>query len=233
MGTKQLRISLMMAVLAMLFTASVASAHVTVRPAEVVQGSFEVFSVRVPSETKGTFTTEVRVAVPEGVNITRTEPKAGWVTELEKTDNRIMNVTWKAEGQGLADTEFTEFRMQGRVADDATELVWRAYQTYADGSIAEWIGAPGTDSPMPASLTAVTEGEAQDDGHGHSQGTSDAATGAGQSAPADPAVDAPSADETAAPAASGVSTATLWIAIAAVVLSALALFVVLTRGRKA
>ena len=232
MVSKTLRLSVLLGLLVML-VASVASAHVTVSPAEVAKGSFEVFTVRVPSETKDTQTIEVRVAVPEGVNITRTEPKAGWITELERTDNRIVSVTWRAEGEGLADTEFTEFRMQGRVAEDATELVWRAYQTYADESIAEWIGAPNTDSPMPASLTTVTEGEAQDDGHGHSHGGNAATTDTDETAPGDPAVEAPSTDEAAAPAASGVSTATLWIAIVAVVLSALALFMVLTRGRKA
>ena len=89
MVSKTLRLSVLLGLLVML-VASVASAHVTVRPTEVAKGSFEVFSVRVPSETKDTQTIEVRVAIPEGVNITRTEPKAGWITELERTDNRIV-----------------------------------------------------------------------------------------------------------------------------------------------
>lgn len=232
MVSKALRVGVLLGLLSMLVV-GVASAHVTVSPTEVAKGSFEVFSIRVPSETKNTHTIEVRVAIPEGVNITRTEPKAGWSTELERSDSGIASVTWKAEGEGLADSEFTEFRMQGRVADDANELVWRAYQTYADGSLAEWIGAPNTDSPMPASLTVVTEGDAQNDGHGHSHGANESTTDAGQPVPADPAIEAPSTDEAAEPAASGVSTATLWVAIAAVILSALALLIVLTRGRKA
>ena len=221
----------------LLLWASVASAHVTVQPQEVARGSYEVFTVRVPSETKDTHTVEVRVAVPDGVNITRTEPKPGWTTELEREDNRIVSVAWKAEGEGLADTEFAEFRMQGRVADDATELVWRAYQTYADGSLAEWIGAPDTGSPMPASLTKVVEGAAQSDGHSHggAAGEASGSTGSAGEASSDAGTPAEDTPEEGAQLAgtSNFSKVTLGIAILAVVLAALALFMAMLRGRKA
>jgi len=150
--------------------ASAASAHVTVRPGEVKQGAYEVCTVRVPSETEGTETIAVKVAIPDGVNVTRFEPKPGWTYELERgADDAVTAVTWKAEGAGLSITEFTEFRMSGRVADDAEELVWKAYQSYADGSVAEWVGAPNTDADKPASLTTVLPGTGGD-AHGHDTG---------------------------------------------------------------
>jgi len=162
-------VSVLAGLWAVLFVfAPAASAHVTVAPAEVPSGSYQVFTVRVPSETKGTSTVAVRVAVPEGVSISRTEPKPGWKTDLEtREDGSLAAVTWTAaDGKGLSETEFTEFRMQGKVANDADRLVWKAYQTYADGSKAEWIGAD-ENAEYPASVTTVTAGAAGDDGHGH------------------------------------------------------------------
>ncbi len=165
--------------LGLIMMASAASAHVTVRPNEVKQGAYEVFTVRVPSETEGTETKSVKVAIPDGVNVTRIEPKPDWSYELEQdADGTIKAVTWSAEGAGLAITEFTEFRMSGRVNDDAEELIWKAYQNYADGSVAEWVGAPNTDSAKPASLTTVLPGTGDGHGGGHDTGvTSEAASG--------------------------------------------------------
>ena len=44
--------------------ASVASAHVTVQPKETTQGSYEVFTVRVPSENEKVPTTKMEVNSP-------------------------------------------------------------------------------------------------------------------------------------------------------------------------
>jgi len=171
-----------MAVAAFLLAALPASAHVTIWPGEVEQGAYTVFTVRVPSEKESTETTAVRVVFPEGVSIARFEPKPGWTVEFARNDGQaITEVTWTAEpGHGLDVTEFTEFRMSGRVlpdADTSSPLVWKAYQTYADGSVVEWIGAPGTDSPTPAPTTIVLPGSGgAGDGHGHDTGSQTAAS---------------------------------------------------------
>jgi uncharacterized protein YcnI len=142
--------------------AGLASAHVTVQPNQAPAGSYQVFTVRVPTE-KETATTQVKVAIPDGVDISRFEPKPEWTYELEKNaDGKITTVTWKASGKGLSSTEFGEFKLQGKVADDAKELVWKAYQTYSDGEVVEWTGA--ADADKPASVTTITA--AVGDGHG-------------------------------------------------------------------
>jgi uncharacterized protein YcnI len=152
--------------------AGLASAHVTVQPTEVPAGSYQVFTVRVPTE-KEIATTSVKLAIPDGVSVSRIEPKPEWTYEIEKNaDNKFVSVTWKATGKGLGATEFGDFRVQGKVADDAKELVWKAYQTYSDGEVVEWTGAP--DADKPASVTAVTA--AVGDGHG----TTSAASGAAE-----------------------------------------------------
>jgi uncharacterized protein YcnI len=146
--------------------AGLASAHVVVSPNTAPAGSYQVFTVRVPSE-KDSSTTLVKVAIPDGVNVSRFEPKTDWTYEVEKNaDGKMTTVTWKATGTGLGATEFGEFRMQGKVADDAKELVWKAYQTYGDGETVEWVGAP--DADKPASVTTITASTG--DGHGDSHG---------------------------------------------------------------
>lgn len=189
--------------------ASLAGAHVTVQPKEVPANSYQVFTVRVPSE-KDSATTTVKVAIPDGVDVSRFEPKPEWIYEVEKNaDGKMTSVTWKTSGAGLGATEFGEFRMQGKVKEDAQELVWKAYQTYADGEIVEWTGA--ADSDKPASVTVVSA--ATGDGHGDSHGAANG-DAAGE------------AQETA-----GRDMLTLSLAIAGLAAGVLALLVVLFRKR--
>lgn len=161
---KKFAVAATMAV-SMLAFSGIASAHVTVQPAQVQAGTYQVLAVRVPSEEKDINTVKIKVNVPAEINVSRVEPKDGWKYELERSaDNVITSITWTAEGTGLAATEFTDFRVSGKVADDATQLVWKAYQTYSDGQVVEWVGGDGADKP--ASVTTVTPAAAEGDSHG-------------------------------------------------------------------
>lgn len=163
-------VSLLLVLLLSIGFAGLASAHVTVQPKEAPAGSYQVFTVRVPSE-KDAATTQVKVAIPDGVNISRFEPKPDWTYEVEKgAEDKIVSVTWKATGSGLGATEFGEFRMQGKIADDAKELSWKAYQTYSDGEVVEWTGAPDADKPASVTTVTASTGDGHGDGHGASSG---------------------------------------------------------------
>ncbi|MCY8233357.1 YcnI family protein [Priestia endophytica] len=141
-----------------------ASAHVVVYPQEVTQGSYEKFTVRVPTE-KDIPTTKVKIDIPKDVEISRFEPKPGWTYELEKdSSGLIKSVTWTATGEGLSATEFGEFSMQGKVGDSAEKIAWKAYQTYKDGSVVAWEGP--ADAELPASITKVVKGNTTTDAHG-------------------------------------------------------------------
>jgi uncharacterized protein YcnI len=149
-----------------------ASAHVTVQPQETSQGSYEVFTVRVPSEKEDVQTTKVEVKFPEEVNVTRFEAKPGWTYEVQKDDTgKITSATWTTEGEGLTGSEFVQFNIQGKVGDEATEIIWKAYQTYSDGSVVEWVGAP--DADKPASVTVVNPADGS--GHGHGAASAESA----------------------------------------------------------
>lgn len=192
--------------------AGIASAHVTVFPKEATQGSYEKFAVRVPNEKDiPTVKVEVKFAL-DSVAVSRFEPKAGWTYELAKdADGKITGVTWKTTGEGLSATEFGEFNMQGKVADNATQIVWKAYQTYKDGTIVEWTGAEG--SKTPASVTKVNPkpAAAPTDSHGNTAGQA--------------------AGHAEAEGSAGESKTSLYLSIAAVVLGAAALIVSLTRKK--
>ena len=204
---------LCMTALSLFLFAGIASAHVTVQPQETKQGSYEVFTVRVPSESENVTTTSIKVTVPAGVKVSRVQPKAGWKYELEKgSDGGITSITWTTEGSGLSQTEFDEFRISGKVADDAKELAWKAYQTYSDKSVVEWTGAP--DADHPASVTTVLAGTGEGDGHGAAAAAPEAST------------------ETAADSAASSDKLPLVLSIIAVVLGAAALAAALVRKKR-
>lgn len=145
--------------------AGIASAHVVVGPNSVPAGSYQVFTIRIPSESKDVLTTQVKLDIPGGVDVSRFEAKPDWTFETVKdADGKITSVTWKAAGKGMPETEFAQFNFQGKVAADATEIAWKAHQTYSDGSIVDWTGAP--DADKPASVTHVTAAVAEGDSHG-------------------------------------------------------------------
>jgi uncharacterized protein YcnI len=168
-GNKWLRIFPLLCVVASMLFAASASAHVVVYPKETAQGAYEVFTVRVPTEKPApTVKVEVKLQT-EAVQVSRVEPKPGWTYTLAKdASGGINGITWTATGDGLAATEFGDFKMQGKVADEATSITWKAYQTYKDGSVVEWTGASGSDSP--ASVTKVVSATAG--GNGGAAGTS-------------------------------------------------------------
>lgn len=124
-----------------------------VYPKETTQGTYEVFTVRVPTE-KDVPTVKVEVKIPADVDVSRFEPKSGWKYDLTKdSTGKITSIAWTTTGDSLSNTEFGNFNMQGKVADKATQISWKAYQTYKDGSVVEWTGA--ADSKTPASVTTV------------------------------------------------------------------------------
>jgi uncharacterized protein YcnI len=198
-----------------LFT-GIASAHVTVLPKETIQGSYEMFTVRVPSENETVPTTQVKVEFSPDVTISRFEPKPGWKYEVEKdSSGTIISVTWTAENQGLTSTEFGLFNMQGKVADDATEIAFKAYQTYQDGSVVEWIGAP--DSEKPASVTTVNPkpADTSDDHHGTTESKDETST--------------EQANEEAVKESNNSSNAPLYVSIAALIAALVSLGISLKR----
>lgn len=122
-----------------LFIPFVVSAHVTVKPTEVPVGAWQTFNVSVPVE-KDMATIAVRLVIPEGVESVMPNVKPGWniqtTKEGEGEDAVVKEITW-TDGNvpaGMRD----DFYFSAHMPATEGTLEWKAYQTYADGSVVSW-----------------------------------------------------------------------------------------------
>jgi uncharacterized protein YcnI len=146
---KKLTTMFMVCLLSTMLISGLASAHIGVFPNEAIQGTFETFTFRVPSE-KDIPNIKVEVKIPAEVDISRVEPKVGWKYDFTKdSTDKITSVIWTSDIGLISSKEFTEFKLQGKVEATATQITWKSIQTYKDGSLAEWVGAPDSESPAP------------------------------------------------------------------------------------
>ncbi len=143
---------------ALFFTVSgLASAHVVVSPKEATTASRETFSVSVPNESSVPVI-GVRVVIPEGLQSVRPFAKAGWTASVTKTgegeNSKVTEINWTG-GEVSVDLK-DEFQFGAKLPANATELIWKAYETYADGKVVAWEQKP-TDSEdnKPYSVTKV------------------------------------------------------------------------------
>jgi uncharacterized protein YcnI len=152
----------LLALLPVLLVAGVASAHVTVVPKQSAVNGFERYTVRVPTE-KAVPTTKVRVELPEGSTFSSVLPQPGWTFATEKdTTGKVVALVWS--GGEIKQGEFFEFGISVRNPKTAGVVTWKAYQTYADGSVVAWAGPAGADQPAPT--VTLVEAPAEAGGHG-------------------------------------------------------------------
>ncbi len=175
---------------AMLAAPAAAQAHVTLQPEQAPAGAFTRLDVRVPNEREDASTTKVEVKFPPGFEFVSTEPVPGWTAKVktvklpkpvtndegEQVTDRVDTVTWTGDGkQGtIGPAQFQDFGLSLATPDKpGASLTFKALQTYDNGEVVRWIGAPGADEPAPQVELAT----AVDEGHGSAQAdTRDAAS---------------------------------------------------------
>lgn len=168
-----------LALLLIFLIAPIAEAHVTVRPGESSINAWEKYSVRVPVE-KDINTTKLELKVPEGINLVSVMPTDNWDYQFEKDENDIItSVTWTANNGGIKPNEFIELYFIASNPSEPGEFSWEAFQTYEDGSVVEWTGAPGTDEPASVTKVVAASGEAGASEHTHGQSSESSTTSAG------------------------------------------------------
>jgi periplasmic copper chaperone A len=184
------------ATLGALAVPAVAEAHVTVQPKTAAAGSFVVEDVRVPNETDDAVTTKVAVQFPEGFAEASYQTVPGWTVKVVKeklatpvkTDDGevtegIKTMTWTAtsEADGIAAGQFQDFPLSVQIPGKAGDtLTFKALQTYSDGTVARWIGAPDADKPAPQVQVTAAVG----DDHAATAASSATASTENASAPA-------------------------------------------------
>ena len=166
----------LLAALAALVLAPLAAAHAELDPGEAPAGSFQRFVLHIPNESDTAATVKVAVRFPESVATATFVRVPGWtrtVTTLKldqpttdaegnEIDERIVTVTW--EGGTIEPGETGEFPFSFEAPDQpGATIFFPTVQTYSDGSVSRWIGAPGSDEPAPGVLIAQGTGGGDDD----------------------------------------------------------------------
>jgi uncharacterized protein YcnI len=134
-----------------------AFAHVTVKPSQVSVAVYQTFTMGVPSE-KELATISLRLVIPDGVESIMPTVKPGWDINLKKEGDKVTEITWS--GGQIPSEQRDEFSFSAQAPANESTLVWKAYQTYADGTVISWDQSPeqevsGEDSKTPYSQTKV------------------------------------------------------------------------------
>ena len=143
----------------LLFSATPVFAHMIVKPNTVGIASIQNFSLGVPTEKDGT-TVGVRLLIPDGLGDVTPDVKSGWKITVKKNgtadDSPVTEIDWT--GGSIPSGQRDEFIFSAEVPASPTTLIWKAYQTYDDGSIVTWDQPPATEAASPADTTTATNG---------------------------------------------------------------------------
>jgi uncharacterized protein YcnI len=140
-------------------------AHVVVKPNQVPIAAFQTFTIGVPSE-KDNPTVAVRLVIPEGVSSVSPNVKPGWTIEIKKEGDgenaKVTEISWT--GGSIPEGQRDDFVFSAQAPKDETTLIWKAYQTYQDGTVVSWDQDPKqmavdhmdeANEPTPYSTTQV------------------------------------------------------------------------------
>ncbi|HEX8182924.1 MAG TPA: DUF1775 domain-containing protein [Candidatus Saccharimonadales bacterium] len=109
-------------------------AHIVVTPNEAVVGARTTFSMSVPNE-KDVAVTELKLSIPDGIKEVQPTVHPGWT--ITTTEDAI---TWS--GGEIPAGQRDDFTFRTQAPAQRTNLVWKAYQTYADGTTVAWDQKP-------------------------------------------------------------------------------------------
>jgi uncharacterized protein YcnI len=139
------------AILAALFTVSLATpvlAHVKVYAepgwTQAPACSFTEFLVMVPNERPDP-TVKIELEIPSSVTVSAAQPAPGWTADFTTGKGRISRITWS--GGQLHPREFQTFAFLAATPQTPQLLSWNAHQTYQNGEVVNWTGAPDSDTP--------------------------------------------------------------------------------------
>ena len=170
------------AALSLFAAAGVAQAHVTVNPDTGTQGAWTKVSFRVPNEEANASTTAVEIDLPTDHPIASVSvrPVPGWTatttssplaTPLKTDDGEVTSAVSKIVWAGgkIDPGQFEEFDVSLGPLPATGQIVFKALQTYSDGSVVRWIdipqpGQPEPDHPAPILKLAPASAPAGADG---------------------------------------------------------------------
>jgi uncharacterized protein YcnI len=176
--------------------ATAATAHVSIDPPSAPQGSTAKLSFLVPNEENKATITKVQIAFPTppdapipGVSVGQ---KAGWKATVRTThlakpittdDGSITDIVgeidWVATTPAAAvkPGEFGEFTIDADGLPDQKQVVFKAVQTYSNGTVVRWIDPVTPGGSEPEHPTPILELTAPASGGTTTPTTSSVSTG--------------------------------------------------------
>lgn len=114
-------------------------AHVIVYPHQVGIAETQDFTVSVPNE-RNTAVVSVKLLMPNGLIDVLPNVTSGWTVTTRETGNSdsatVTQIDW--HDGSIPVGQRSEFIFQAQVPPMPTTLDWKAYQTYADGTVVSW-----------------------------------------------------------------------------------------------
>jgi len=160
--------------------AAPAWAHVTVAPSSAEKGgSDQQITFRVPNEESSAATTKIAITLPTDPPLVGVLalPVPGWSVKVTtqhlakpiQTDDGpvsdvVNNVTWTADStaDGVQVGDFGAFQiLAGALPDQGDQVVFKAVQTYSDGTVVNWVDPVtpnGPEAEHPTPILALTAG---------------------------------------------------------------------------
>lgn len=138
-----------------------AAAHVEVDPESAPRGSLSVLSFVVPNEsdTAATVRLEVEFPTKPAILSAAVQPLPGWTSTIEKTSTSgvqaISRVIWT--GGSFGPGQFQQFFVRVALPKKGKQVVFKALQTYSDGTIVRWIETPVRGAPEPEKPAPILE----------------------------------------------------------------------------
>jgi uncharacterized protein YcnI len=166
----RLALVVLAALAAVLASAGLASAHVTVSSPDAAAGGYGKVVFRVPNESDTASTVKIRIQIPTDPPLASlsVQPVPGWTATTTKTplnppvtdddgnaiSEAVSVVEFSADAGGLAPGQFQEFALSGGPFPKAASLTFPVVQSYSDGSESAWIdptvdGQPEPEHPAP------------------------------------------------------------------------------------
>jgi periplasmic copper chaperone A len=164
------------ALVLVLLDAGMAAAHVTVSPQSLPQGTDDaILTFRVPNESATAAVTGLKIQFPLTHPIVLVNPEAGsgWQVNVIKStlpkpittdDGTFTSTTSEIDWSGstIPVGQFGEFNVLAQgVPSGTSQLVFKAIQTYSDGTVVSWIEVPSKavpDPEHPAPVITLTKG---------------------------------------------------------------------------
>ncbi|MDB5259102.1 MAG: nuclear export factor [Candidatus Taylorbacteria bacterium] len=133
------------AVAAIMLAPAVSSAHVVVTPNTAAGTSYQTFSIGVPSERESS-TVSIRLAIPELLSSVRPNVKPGWKIDIHSaqkgTSTVVTEIVWSG---GSIPAGFRDDFAFSVKTPASGSIIWKAYQTYADGKTFAWDAQPAAE----------------------------------------------------------------------------------------